>query len=233
MNLVYIMIFFLNIFAYAEGITTTGECVAGFQADRMRVSIEIKSNDKDAATAFKKVTEDYKKLSDTIKKLNLTDLEVKTTQARLSEDYEWVGNKRVNKGFLGQAGLSVITSDFHSLGKIMSAFKPQNSNIDSQNFFTFTSTAKAKEVYESCLEKAVDNARAKAEKLARASQVKLGLPSTITEGSEPLNHPSQFNRNQSKLMAVESASIATTDLSAEIGREEMSVKVQVTFEIKK
>jgi uncharacterized protein YggE len=220
-------------FAIADGITTSGECTTSFQADRMKVVIEIKSSDKEAAMAFKKVTEDYKKLSETIRKLNLKDFELKTTQARLHEDYEWSGNKRINKGFLGQAGLSVTTSEFQRLGEIMSAFKPQSSNVDSQSFHTFTSSAKSKEVYESCLEKAVENAKSKAEKLARAASVKLGSASSVTEGSDFSSLPPFLGKRQAKSMALESTGESAADMAAEVGLDEMTVKVQVTFEIKK
>jgi len=228
-----LVFFLLAQFCFAEGISTSGECTATYQADRMKVSLEIKSNDKDAATAFKKVTEDYKKLSDVIKKLNLKDFDLKTTQARLNEDYEWVNNKRVNKGFVGQAGLSITTSEFQRLGEIMSSFKPQNSNVDSQSFHTFTSSAKSKEVYESCLEKAVENARSKAEKLARAANVKLGSALTVIEGSDSSVQIPTFSRGQAKSMSLEVANVSAADMSAEIGRDDMTVKVQVTFEIKR
>lgn len=203
-------------------VTGKGEVLAAPDVAYLNVSVETLA--KSASQAVRQNAEKTDKVIKAIKaKLGEED-KVSTAGYNLSPVYEY--NNQTNKSeFKGYRASNRITVEAHSLkdvGAIIDSTAEAGLNkIESLSF----ETSKRGEYRKKALEKAVNDAKATAETLARAAGVKI---TQILELSPSYDYPSPVYRDYS--FAKESAP-AAPPTPIEPGEITVSASVNIVFEI--
>lgn len=198
--------------------------------DRGSITLTVEFQSPDLSKATRDASNSYNRLTNEIKKLKLADLNLRTAEYSVFEVKEWEKNQHVSKGFRARMGLWVSTSDINKIGEVIAiASKEKVKNVDSLQ--TYLSDEKQLEEETKCLSEAAKNAKMKAEKLASASNAKLGEVLSISEASRavPYYPAPRLQKFQTRAMAMESDMEAP---SIEVGQQTLSLTIQATFALK-
>jgi uncharacterized protein YggE len=206
-------------------ISASGLCTHSVVPDRGSINIVAMSQDLDLQKASRKTTDAYEKLKSAVQKLNLKDLELSTSEYDLSEINEWQKDRSVFKGFRARMGLSVTTSEISKLGEVIAVAANEGLH-EVSGLRTFLSDAKTESEKESCLEHAVENARAKASRMAKAANGRLGKVISVVETGSSLPQPPV--QRMAMGMAMDKAEMAST-ANVDAGTQKIGVSVDVAF----
>lgn len=209
-----------------EGVSTQGQCHKKVTPDRGQITASAEDVSQNAKDARNKAATKIEKFRNAVKKLNLPDLELESTEASLYPQQEWENNKNVLKGFRANYSLRVSSSSFERMGEVLDA--AINSGIkNAGQLSAFMSQELIKKEQKSCLEKATLDAREKAEILANSLGAKLGPVTRIL-------HAPESPQNYRPMMAMEKATTsADSSPTLEAGKQDINVNVEVTFSLKK
>lgn len=197
-----------------RSITVQGNCLRSSQPDRGSVEFYSEAINMDTQKALATANKNFEAARDAVKKLNLKDMELSTVENSLQEERSWENNKSIMKGFKARIGLRVYTSQIERLSEVFSVVSKQGI----KNFGSLQvdlSPAKLKAEQEACLETAIQNAKVKADKMAKAAGAKVGKVLTLQEGSaaSPGPRPVHFAKSMMADGAAEMA--APIDTKAE------------------
>ncbi|MBX2995982.1 MAG: SIMPL domain-containing protein [Bdellovibrionaceae bacterium] len=209
-------------------VVVTGDCLRNLVPDRGAITLTAEALEKNPGAAMEKVSEHYNRIRERVKKMNLKNMELETTDFTVNEDIDWSNNQKKSRGFRARMGLRVTTSDTSKLGDlalIASELKVQ----DVSGLQHFVARETMQKEREACLQEAYQNARSKAEKLAKIAGQKLGNALYIQEdvASAPTPSPRMMGRMEMSAK-MDSASNAPV---FEAGTNKMTVGVQAGFEL--
>lgn len=220
----------LSLFSIAQAddrsVTVLGNCLKSVFPDRGSVEFFSESVNMDSQKAVAAATKTFENARDAVKKLNLKNLELSTVENSLNEERPWENNKSVFKGYRSRIGLKVYTSEIARLSEVTGAAGKQGIK-NFGNFQSDLSPAKQKEEQESCLEIAIQNAKAKADRMAKAAGAKVGKVISLQEGAQMSSSPSPRMYMAKTEMAGGAAQDATIDTKA----EPISMNVTVTYSL--
>lgn len=211
-----------------RSIQLAGECLRKVERDRGSVTLTAEFVDLSSKSASQQATKQYNEFTARVKKLNLKDAELNTTNMQVMEEYVYpVKPNRIRK-YKAHAGLKVQTSELERLGEVLKVGTDMGvQNISGLEFFV--SPAKMKETYEACLQEAFKNARSKAEKLGEAGNFKIGSVLEVSENQVGVSPLFMRSGMAAGGMAMRSdAAPAQIETSA----QDVQVQVNVMFEIK-
>ena len=156
-----------------EGVQVQGSCQMKVIPDRGTVSFTTENQTKDQQEAVKKTNSQMNDLKEKIQKLKLADIEFKTTNYSVYPVREYEKDHYVDKGTKASMTLEVTTSEIPRLGEAMvEASKAGIQNVGSM--VTFLSLEKSQAEYLKCLDIASNDARKKADQLAKKLGFKIG-----------------------------------------------------------
>ncbi|MFN7728053.1 MAG: SIMPL domain-containing protein [Bdellovibrio sp.] len=208
-------------------VVVSGDCLRNLTPDRAAITLTSEALEKNPGAAMEKATDQYNRVRERIKKLNLKNMELETSEFGVQEDIDWSNNKKTSRGFRARLGLRITTSETAKLGELaMLASELKVQDVSGLQHFVSRETLQKER--QACLEDAFQNARAKAEKLAKVSGQKLGSAAYIQEdsASAPSPRPKLMAQMESRLEAASSVPIF------EAGTNKMMVNVQVGFDLK-
>ncbi len=205
-----------------------GNCDIQVTPDRGMVSFTAENQAGDQKVAVKKTNDQINSLKKEIEAMKLANVEFKTTGYNVYPVREYEKNKYVDKGMKASLTLEVTTSDISKLGEtLISASKLGIQNVGALS--TFLSLEKSQDEYLRCLEIAAQDAKNKAQQLAKKLGFKVGDVLTIVESPRFQSRP----RPEGMMMmkgAMASMDMAPTKIEA--GTEQFSTTLQVNFAIK-
>ena len=206
-------------------VTVSGVCKRSVIPDRGAITVASEFRDPDLKAASRKAQDAYEHTRTQIQKLGLEDLQMRTSEYSVIQVREWEKNKMVSKGFQARMGLEVTSSQVGRMGEVI-ALAAREGLQDVGNLRSYLSESKLLQEQTACLEEAAKNARTKAEHLASALGVKVGLVVSINENGMPNSLPPQ-RPMEKMMMRAEESSRSSPEI--ETGREDLSVTVQVVF----
>ncbi len=144
----------------------------------LRLAVETDKPLKNATEAYTEVIIKAKRAIDELKKEEGV-ISIKTEYVNLNPLYDWVGGERILKGYVASYSFQVEISDLEKAGEIVS--KAVSLGINRLYGLSFgLSDEKRKSVEKEAIEKAVNDAKAKAEKLAESLGIKIvGVRSVV------------------------------------------------------
>ncbi|WPU63447.1 SIMPL domain-containing protein [Peredibacter starrii] len=222
----YLIVLLFSVAAFADDpeISVQGNCEIKVTPDRGAITFTAENQARDQKDAVKKTTEQINQLKEEIKKLNLADLELKNTNYNVFPVREYEKEKIVDKGIRATLSLEVTTSEIARIGEAMqSAAKVGVINVGSLT--TFLSLEKSQKEYLKCLDIAADDAKGKAQQLAKKLGFKLGDVIKLNEVPQMPQPVPVMERAMMKSMDAAPAQI-------EPGTQQYSTNIQVTFKIK-
>ena len=212
--------------AKAPQVTVQGNCEIKVTPDRGTVTFTAENQSKDQSVAVNKTTAQINTLKEAIQKLNLKEVELKNTNYSVFPVREWEKEKMVEKGIRASLSLEVTTSDISRLGEaMMEASKAKITNVGTLN--TFLSLEKSRDEYLKCLDVAAQDAKNKANQLAKKLGFKVGDVIDLNEIPN-VQAPVPMGRAMLKTMSLDEA--APTQVEA--GTQTFATQLQVTFSIK-
>lgn len=209
-------------------VAVSGKCEIKVTPDRGSVQLRMEKTTDSVNASVKEVTQKINLLRVAIKKMNLKDLELSTTQFNVSPHHEWQNNKNVFKGYKATQGLEVITSEISRLAEVMGS-AAKIGITGTENYRTFLSLQKSQAEYLNCLDVASVDAHKKAERLAKKLGAKLGEVETIVESQPQVQSPGPIMMMEAS-MAKSSARDAEPEI--DVADHTYSTSLRVTFILK-
>lgn len=209
-----------------RAISVSGQCMRRVTADRGAVTLVAQFKDKNASVAAKKAADTYEKLRAAVQKLKLKDLELQTTEYTIQENFDHKNGRSISNGTQASMGLQVVTSEISRLGEV-TALAPKFDIQRAEGLMTFLSREKSKAQAEECLIEAIQNARDKAAKMAKAADSSVGEVLSIDENGAPSNPMPMMAKSMMMADAV-----AESAPRIESRSEEIQVSVLVKFALK-
>jgi uncharacterized protein YggE len=211
-----------------RGVQVQGNCNIKVIPDRGTVSFTAENQHSDHQEAVKKTNNQINALKEKIQKLKLADNEIKTTNYSVYPVREYEKDHYVDKGTRATMTLEVTTSEIPRLGEAMiDASKAGIKNVGS--LVTFLSLEKSQAEYLKCLDIASQDARKKADQLAKKLDFSVGKVLNLIESPATMAPPIMEKSFMARGMMMDTAAAPAT---IEPGTQNYSTNIQVTFEIK-
>ncbi len=214
----------------ARLVSVQGRCEIKVTPDRGNLQLRTEKTAADTALAVDEVSKKIEAAKKKIQKLELADLELRTTHFQVHEHREWENNKNVFKGYRASLGLEVTTSDIAKLGNVMAeAAKLGLTGTDSLR--TFLSLEKSQKEYLKCLDIASADALKKAKQLAKSLDASVGEVESVNESPAIISAPQPMYSAMMDggMRGMEKAAQAP---SIEVGDQTFSTTLQVSFQLK-
>jgi uncharacterized protein len=207
-------------------VAVMGVCNRSVTPDRGAIVLTAEFRNPELQAATRLASDAYDRVRQAIQRLNLPDLELKTSEYNVVQVREWEKGKTVNKGYSARMGMRVTTSAIQRMGEVI-AISSREGLQDVGQLTTFLSDAKALSERIECLQQAAENARIKAEKLANALGAKIGHALQITEVIDSQGYRPPVMAMDTMTSALRSGEIAPPPVEA--GKQNISVQVNSTF----
>lgn len=224
-------LFFSGTFAYADAprsVLVSGSCIRSTIPDRGVVTLTAEAKDPSSKRAQIAATQLYESVRSKVTSLRLPDADLSTAEYTSEELKEWEKNRMVSKGFRTRIALRVETSDHSRLGEVLEV-GTREGVTEMTGLQLFVSSKKMLDEKMFCLKDAAEQARAKADTLAKTLGAKLGEVLTIQETGSTHQPPAPRPMMMKSAQSMNAAEAAPT---LEAGKVEVSTEVQVTFALK-
>ena len=198
-------------------VSGTGEIQAA--PDTVIINLGVQTQAKTAQAALETNNTQMQTLVDALKKGNIPSEDIQTQTIRLSPRYDYnnTDNTQTLIGYTASNVVQISTTDLESVGTLLDQAVKAGANTIDNISFEISDTGK---LLDQAREKAVQDARHKAEALASLTGTSLG---PIVEIQESSSTPAPVVRQ------FEAASAAPVPVSP--GSQSVSVQVQVTWEL--
>lgn len=219
------LLFTSAVFASDDTVQVQGKCEVRIAPDRGKISFVIENQSKDQASAVKKTTAQIEAFRSELKGLNFKDSEFHNNVYEVARVQEYVKDRMVDKGFRATIGLELTTSEIERIGEATElASRHKITNVGSLT--TFLSLQKGQEEYLKCLDIAAEDARKKAQQLAKKLGFSVGGVQTLLENPVlPTTYPTT-HRFESMAKSMDAAP------TIEASQLTFSTQITVSFYIK-
>ena len=205
-----------------SGIMVTGECLTKVTQDTGSVTIGSSALSPSSKECSEKVIKAHEAIKKSVRDLNLPELAVETAEYSVQQECSYHEGKRHCQGFRAHLATRFETSDIARLGDVIAVSSSAGAE-DVSGLTIFASPSKIKMARESCLETAMKDALAKAQKLANGAGIKLGkLLSVVEGGGHDLGEPMPMARRVGAAMMAEASAAAPS-----VDSKPLDVRVEV------
>lgn len=202
-------------------LSVVGEAKMEITPDTAYVSLGITAKEKTVKQVQDKINQVNNDLINELKNLGIKKEAIKTTNYSIYPDYDYTSGQKII-GYMGNVSLQVKLKNFDLINKTLEiAEKVGVNQINGVNF-----AVEKPEIYrEKVREKAIENAKIQAQKLAKVLGIKLGKITNIVEATP--NQPISYLKTMPVGMETQ-----TTSPVIEPGVETISTVVTLYFEKK-
>jgi uncharacterized protein len=214
----------LSLNGQQEGIWVNGEGKVSVVPDLATLSLGIEAQELTVAEAQAKAAEAMTSVMNALKAAGIDEKDIQTQYFNIQEVTRWDNDKQQEFviGYKVTNTVTVKVRDVTKTGPVIDAVTAAGGDLTRINSIGFT-VDDPSSAYEQARVDAVNDAAAKAKKLADTAGVKLGKPSYITESSYI---PGPIYRD---VAAAEGTPASTTPISP--GEMEITVNVQIGYAI--
>lgn len=202
-------------------VTGLGEIMVKPDVAYIQVGLETVGNT--AKESHDANAKQFTELSKVLKDLKIADKDIKTTSFNTYPNYEWINNKQELKGYRTEQMIQVTYRDLDQIGTVLDQLTTAGANrvrgvqFDSEKIEQYKLEA---------LDKAMENARSKAERLAKHAGSKIKGVISISEGGSYYQPMYDYNVNIGFSMAAKENAASTQIYSGEI---KVQANVNVTY----
>jgi uncharacterized protein len=189
----------------------------------------VESQQTSVADALSRTSEGMNKVMQSLANSRIDLKDIQTGSFNINQRTRWNEPEQTNKitGYIVTNMVTVKIRDVNKVGQIIDAAVQAGGDLIRINNLNF-SVEEPSEYYKEAREKAIANARAKAEQYAGLTGVKLGKPTYVSEGAQQSNANMVGNYYAGNMsLAAESASGA----SISPGQNKIVLSVTVAYEI--
>lgn len=198
-----------------RSVSVTGQAAIEVVPDRARISIGVQAIDLDPQIAMENLAKQSQNIVGTILAAGIEETDIQTTQISLQPFWR----KQKREGFVASNRLSVEMSAIDEMPSILGALaKAGMTDLGGLQFFSSEQEAKEREA----MLLSVEDARARAQALAKASGMKLGDPIAIDYHS---------NSGVRPMMMAKEVSLESADMAVKAGEVSISSQVNIRYEL--
>jgi uncharacterized protein len=218
----------VNLNSQSQGLWVSGEGKVNVTPDVAIISVGIQSQEITVAEAQAKAAEAMDKLMKALKDQGIAEKDIQTTSYYISQVTRWDGDKQeqIITGYMVSNSVTVKIRDVKKAGTIIDAVAAAGGDLTRINGITFTVDDPTNS-YNDARDKAIANARAKAQQMAEKSGAKLGKVTYITEN----NYFSPIYRAYDMKEASGAAPSPAVSTSISGGELEITTTVQIAYAI--
>ena len=208
---------------FPSAISVTGEAIVSAPPDLAQIDAGVVSDAKTAREASDANNAAMSKVLQALKGANIDDKDIQTSRLSLQPQYTSPGSSRPGPttvtGYRASNHVTVKLHDVTKVAGVIDTLVAAGANeIGGINFMV----SQASKLLDEAREKAVADARRKAEIYARAAGVTLGAPLSIAEAGAPVM----------PLFRAKMAPMAAAATPIAQGEETLSVSVSITWAVK-
>lgn len=201
-------------------IEVTGVGVVSVLPDRVDLKFEMSSREKEATAALEASNKSVRKILQSIKDSGIPDSNVSTSNFLVNPNQEYENGKPGKWYYVASSSLYIKLNDIYSVGKVIDKLLSDGTrSINTPIFRSSVEDSLRNEAYK----KAVNDAQAKAQKLAESFGVALGKPLQISADMGDIE-PRKYYYDRG-IMALEAGTVIMPYYVTK------QVTVKVTFEI--
>lgn len=207
-------------------ITVSGEGKVYAKPDVAIVNLGTKTTGLTVAAVTKSNTDTMNAVIDAIKALKIDEKDIQTTNYSLLPNYnytEYAG--RIFEGYVLTQNVQVKIRDFTIIGDVLSQATAKGANLVGDLQFTIDDQEQVKEQARA---KAIVQAKAKAENLAKESGITLGKLINVFETSSP--YPIMYSSMAKGMGGATPDAIAIPTVQP--GQQEINVTINLTYRVK-
>ena len=229
-----ILIFFVGQMAYqtklldqqnVNQITVSGEGKVYAKPDIAMVSLGVKTSAATVAIATKHNTDQMNAVIAAVKNLGVEEKDIQTTNYNLTPNYNYTEVKgSFIDGYVLSQNIQVKIRDFTKIGEILSQGTSKGANLIGSLQFTIDNPEKVKQEARA---KAIAQAKANAQNLAKESGINLGKLINVYENSNNYAYPMAYSKDLG-MGGAEVASVPTV----QPGEQEILIMVNLTYIVK-
>ncbi|MFT9846935.1 SIMPL domain-containing protein [Aneurinibacillus sp. REN35] len=203
-------------------ITVTGYGEVTVQPDIAYVQLGLHTTGKTAREAQEKNAKQFTAIRTALTKLKISPKDIQTARFSTMPDYSWNNNKQELKGYQVEHIIQIKCRDLKNIGHLLDTAAAAGANrIDSVWF-----TSENMEQHQlAASDIAIDNARVKADRIAKRAGVTIKEAIQITDGSIP-NSPMYYDMQRTGNSANSAKADAT---GSQIAPGELKVGTSVTI----
>jgi uncharacterized protein len=161
--------------------TASGEGKAAGIPDIAIVSVGVTQKGLTVSQAQEKINQASKKITDAIRALGIEEKYIDTTNYSVNPEYDYADGRRI-AGYTATQDLQIKVKDVAKINKVVDTATAQGANVVGGVNFTFSDELKAK-LENKARVMAVQNAKTKANSLAKTAGIKLGRLINVDESS--------------------------------------------------
>lgn len=168
--------------AVAHTITVTGKGEIRVKPDTAYIQLGLTTTGKTAREAQQKNATEFQNIRKTLAAFKIAETDIQTVRYSTSPDYSWDNNKQTLKGYQVEQIISIKYRDLNRVGELLDQATAAGANrIDNVTF-----TSEKLDMYRmDATDRAIDNARLKADRMAARAGVKINTVLAISDGSTP------------------------------------------------
>lgn len=198
----------------------SGEGKASIKPDIASVTVGIQAQSSSVKGAQDEINNIINKVSGVIKQTGVEAKDIQTTNYNISPSYDYSGGTQKITGYNANTNLSIKVKNLDNINRVIDAATANGANqVSGVNFEVEDKT----KVEGEARQKAVDEAKNKAEQAAKIAGFKLG---------RIINYSENFGGFQRAVpLMMETAKSADTQTQVEPGSSEVTVNVTLSYEI--
>ena len=206
-------------------ITVSGEGKVYAKPDVAIINLGVKTTASTVAEVTKSNTEKMNAIIEAVKKLNIDEKDIQTTNYNLSPNYNYTEKSgRVFVGYVLDQNIQVKIRDFTKIGDVLSQATAKGANLVGDLQFTIDNPEQFKEEARA---KAIAQAKANAENLAKESGISLGKLINVYEN----NYYMPTYNTLKGLGGGAMDSVAVPTPTVQPGQQEVDVTINLTYRI--
>jgi len=207
-------------------LTVTGVGKVNVKPDVAYIEMGVTTMDKDAQKAQESNKTTMNKVVAKLKSMGIEEKDIQTSTYNIYPEYSYQDNKQILEGYRVENIVRVTVRNIDKVGDILDAAAKEGINRSYGISFSVLDTDG---VYKQALQKAIDNAKGKAEVMAKQAGVVLKKPIAIHEGSTP---QTLYNYTRTGVIFDEKAAVAqAAGVPISSGQLEIQANVTIVYQI--
>ncbi len=201
-------------------ISVTGNGEITIKPDVAYIQVGLDTTGKTAKESHDANAKQFAEITNVLSDLKIAESDIKTTSFNTNPDYEWTNNSQVLKGYRTSQMVQVTYRNLDQLGNVLDKLSTAGANrVRGVQF----GTEKLEEYKLEALDKAMENARSKADRLVKHAGSKIHGVVSISEGG---SYYQPMYDNVGISYATEAKAAPTQIFSGEI---KVQANVSVTY----
>ncbi len=235
----FVIFFFLGLFIYTklagpipflvnnytttktDSFQTQGQGSASAVPDEVTISFGVTKTSGTVSDAQSQTNNAIENILSNLKKLGVSDKDLKTTNYSVNPDYNYNGRQKIS-GYTVTQNIDLKLKDIKNTNEAIDTITANGANLVGQIQFGFSESAKSK-LEDQARKEAVGNAKQRAESLAKTVGIKLGKIINVSEESNSQPRPIF-------LESVKARDIETPTTNITPGENSVNITVTLTYQ---